>query len=106
MPLTSSADAEILRAWVARVGTAVRLTPRLTDPRQLEIRTRLEALGFDAVRFATITGPTSAIGSLGGPTRSEVAASTSAGALTYEGKMIDKPVVDRARTILARAGAL
>ncbi|HSV83473.1 MAG TPA: CoA ester lyase [Ramlibacter sp.] len=30
------------------------------------------------------------------------ASSTAAGALTYEGKMIDKPVLDRARAILAR----
>ncbi|MGJ7538253.1 MULTISPECIES: HpcH/HpaI aldolase/citrate lyase family protein [unclassified Variovorax] len=33
------------------------------------------------------------------------AAATSAGALTYEGRLIDKPVMDRARAVLARAGA-
>lgn len=31
------------------------------------------------------------------------AASSSAGALTYEGKLIDKPVIERARTLLGRA---
>ena len=34
----------------------------------------------------------------------EAASSTSAGALKYEGQMIDKPVIERARSVLRRAG--
>lgn len=35
----------------------------------------------------------------------DAVAATASGALTFEGKLIDKPVIDRARVILARPGA-
>ncbi|MGJ7498477.1 HpcH/HpaI aldolase/citrate lyase family protein [Variovorax sp. RT4R15] len=80
----AQASQDAMRARRLGFGGKLCIHPSQVSPIQ-------QAFAPDAQMIAWATGVLAA------------AASTPAGALTYEGKLIDKPVVDRARTVLARA---